>query len=102
VFYEIRRETAAPGRGREMTRWMTEQVVPLHEAHGMQVVGTFTDADDEDVFVWIRRFLDDAERERIVGRVHRDPLFESVIRARLGEMLAGEAVSVRLLPIVAP
>jgi hypothetical protein len=98
VFYEIRRETAAPGRGAELARWMDEQLIPLHEAHGMTVVGTFTDAGDEDAFVWIRQFRSAEEREEIVARVHRDPLFESAIRPRIGELLAGGAVTVRLVP----
>lgn len=98
MFYEIRRETAVPGRGRELAWWMEERVIPVHEAGGMTVVGAFTDADDEDAFVWIRRFRDEREREEIVARVHRDPVFESEIVPRLGEVLASDAVTVRLTP----
>ncbi|WP_433728713.1 NIPSNAP family protein [Actinoplanes sp. CA-051413] len=98
MFYEIRRETAAPGRGKELARWMDEQVIPVHEAAGMMVVGAFTDTDDEDAFVWIRKFRDAEEREEVVARVHQNPLFESEIRPRLGHILGGEAVTVRLTP----
>jgi hypothetical protein len=98
LFYEIRRETAVPGRGEELARWMDERVIPLHEANGMVVVGAFTEADDEDAFVWIRRFGTDEEREEIVERVHRDPLFESEIKPRFGQLVAGEAMTVRLVP----
>ena len=98
MIYEMRRESAVPGRGEELARWMDEQVVPLHEASGMTVAGTFTDADDEDAFVWIRGFRSDEEREEVVARVHHDPLFESEIRPRLADLLAGEAVTVRLVP----
>jgi hypothetical protein len=98
LFYEIRRETAVPGQGKELARWMDELVIPLHEANGMTVAGAFTDAGDEDAFVWIRKFGSDSEREEIVARVHRDPLFESAIRPRLAELMAGEAVTVRLVP----
>ncbi|MFI5957375.1 NIPSNAP family protein [Cryptosporangium sp. NPDC051539] len=98
MFYEIRRETAIRGRGEELARWMDEHVIPLHEAGGMTVVGTFADADDEDAFIWIRTFRDDREREEIVDRVHRNPLFESRIKPRAEELLAGEAATVRLVP----
>jgi hypothetical protein len=98
VWYEIRREAALPGRGRELARWMEEQVIPLHQAGGMTVVGSFVDADDEDAFVWIRRFRDDDERQSIVERVHQDPVFESAIGARARDILAGDAVTVRLVP----
>ncbi|WP_413105344.1 hypothetical protein [Streptomyces sp. Inha503] len=77
---------------------MDEQVIPLHEASGMIVAGAFTDAGDEDSFVWIRKFGSDEEREEIVERVHQNPLFESTIKPRLEELMAGEAVTLRLVP----
>jgi len=98
VWFEIRRETAPPGRGRELARWMVEQVIPLHEKHGMTVVGSFTDADDEDAFVWIRRFADADERQAVVEQVHQDPAFETAVAARVPELMSGDAVTVRLVP----
>jgi hypothetical protein len=98
VWYEIRRETAQPGRGRELALWMEEQVIPLHEAGGMTVVGSFSDADDEDAFVWIRKFHDANERQTIVERVHQDPAFETTVGMPARELLAGDAVTVRLVP----
>jgi hypothetical protein len=98
MFYEMRRETAAPGRGGELARWMDELVIPVHEAAGMVVVGSFTDSDDEDAFIWIRKFGSTDERAEIVQRVHQDPIFESDVVPRLKNLLAGEAVTVRLVP----
>lgn len=77
---------------------MEEQVIPLHEAGGMTVVGSFVDADDEDAFVWIRRFEDAEQRQTIVDRVHRDPAFEASVGTPARELLAGEGVTVRLVP----
>ncbi len=73
MFYEIRTEHARPGRGAELARYLDETVIPLHQERGMTVVGSFTVADDEDAVVWIRRFEDDADRERILDAVHQDP-----------------------------
>jgi hypothetical protein len=39
----------------------------------MHVVGSFTVIDDENTFVWICRFEDAADRERILRTVHQDP-----------------------------
>ena len=98
MWFEIRRETAQPGRGQELAQWMEQQVIPLHQAGGMTVVGSFVDADDPDAFVWIRRFEDAEDRQAIVERVHQDPAFEAEVGARSRELLAGEAVTVRLVP----
>jgi hypothetical protein len=79
MFYEIRTEHARAGRGAELTRYMDETVIPLHQEMGMHVVGTFTVIGDEDAFVWIRRFEDAAAREHILDTVHRHPRCAAMI-----------------------
>jgi hypothetical protein len=98
MWYEIRRETTHPGRGSELAQWMEQQVIPLHQAGGMTVIGSFVDVDDEDAFVWIRKFDDAEQRATIVERVHQDPSFETAVGARAEELLVGEAVTMRLVP----
>lgn len=73
MFYEIRTEHARPGRGAELAGYMDETVIPLHQELGMHVVGAFTVIGDEDAFVWIRRFEDATDRERVLKAVHGDP-----------------------------
>ncbi|MGW3991935.1 NIPSNAP family protein [Amycolatopsis sp. NPDC004772] len=97
MFYEIRTEHARPGRGRELARYLDETVIPLHRERGMEVVGSFTVAGDEDAVVWIRRFAGDADRERILDAVHRDPRCAAL--AETVAALTGEPAStVRLVP----
>jgi hypothetical protein len=97
MFYEIRRETAVPGLGKELARLMDDEVIPLHQSSGMTVIAAFTDADDDDAFVWIRRFGSDEEREAVVERVHTDSRWTTVGPTVLA-LLATEAATVRLLP----
>jgi hypothetical protein len=42
--------------------------------------------------------IDGEDRRTTVERVHRDPAFETSIGVRARELLAGEAVTVRLVP----
>ncbi|MCO1660679.1 NIPSNAP family protein [Pseudonocardia humida] len=79
MFYEIRTEHARPGRGTELARYMDETVIPLHQEMGMRVVGAFTVIGDEDAFVWVRRFEDATDRDRILDAVHRHPRCAAVI-----------------------
>jgi hypothetical protein len=97
MFYEIRTERARAGRGTEMARYMDETVIPLHQDMGMHVVGAFTVADDEDAFVWIRRFEDDADRERVLAAVHGDSRCATVADT-LSALSGGTASTVRLEP----
>jgi hypothetical protein len=97
MFYEIRTEHAQVGRGSELAWFMDKTVVPLHQELGMQVVGAFTVAEDEDAFVWIRRFEDAADRERVLDAVHRDPRCAGVVETLSG-MAGDKASTVRLEP----
>jgi hypothetical protein len=98
MFFEIRRETAVKGKGKDLARYMDDEVIPMHQSRGMTVVASFTDEDDADAFVWIRRFESVQEREAIVDRVHADPRWISTIGPTVVPLVAAEAVTVRLLP----
>jgi NIPSNAP protein len=97
MFYEIRTEHARPGRGAELAGHMDETVIPLHREMGMNVVGSFTVVGDEDTFVWIRRFDDAADRERILDAVHRDPRCAAVVDT-FSALVGATESSVRLAP----
>lgn len=97
MFYEIRTEHAHPGRGAELAGYMAGTVIPLHEERGMHVVGSFNALDDEDAFVWIRRFEDDDERERVLEAVHQDPRCPAVVDT-VSALTAESASTVRLVP----
>jgi hypothetical protein len=98
MFYEIRTEHAHPGRGTELARYMDQAVIPLHQEMGMNVVGAFTVSGDEDTFVWIRRFEDAADRERILAAVHQHPRCAAMVDT-VSALSGGNESTVRLEPI---
>ena len=97
MFYEIRTEYARPGRGTGLASFMDETVIPLHRELGMTVVGAFTVIGDEDTFVWIRRFEDAADRERILHAVHQDPRCAAVVDT-FSALVGRTESTVRLAP----
>jgi len=97
MFYEIRTEHARPGRGVELAGYMAQTAIPLHEEMGMTVVGSFTVVGDEDSFIWIRRFEDDDDRERILAAVHGHPRCAAVVE-RVSALVGSTASTVRLAP----
>ncbi|MEU8635343.1 NIPSNAP family protein [Amycolatopsis sp. NPDC048633] len=96
MFYEIRTEHARPGHGAELARYLDETVIPLHQERGMRVTGSFTVA-GEDTFVWIRRFEDDADRERVLTAVHRHPRCAAMVDT-VSALTGASASTVRLEP----
>ncbi len=102
MYYEIRHEQAKPGRGDELARCMDELVIPLHTAMGMCVVASFTDLDDDDTFVWIRRFDSEHHQREVLDAVHRDARWTADIEPVVRELIAvAGAVTVRLTPTAA-
>ena len=70
MFYEIRRYQVQPGRRDEWVRYMEEVVIPFQQSKGMDVTASFIDEEEDDGYVWIRRFEDEAEREALYAAVY--------------------------------
>ena len=66
---KLRQYKVNPGRQADWVRIMEEQVIPFQTSKGMVVVGSFVGEEDESVYVWIQRFENEAERERLYEAV---------------------------------
>lgn len=97
MFYEIRTEHARAGLGAELALYLDKTVIPLHREMGMTVAGSFTVAGEEDAVVWIRRFDDDADRERVLNAVHSHPRCATVADT-VSALLSRPESTVRLEP----
>src|SRR4051794_15011181 len=77
---ELRQYLLHPGRRAELVELFDREFVEPQEQHGLRVIGTFTDLDDPDRFVWFRGFPDMAARlagleafyDGPVWRAHRE------------------------------
>jgi len=70
MFYELRRYQTRPGRRDEWVRYMEDVIIPFQVSKGMVITASFIDEGDEDGFVWIRRFEDEAQRERLYAATY--------------------------------
>lgn len=68
--FEIREYQVYPGKMREWVEFMETQVVPFMTSRGMVIPAMFQGADDDSLHIWIRRFDDDAHRERLYEAVY--------------------------------
>src|SRR5579884_1696539 len=94
VFYELRQYKVRPG---QMDRWikcMEEEIIPFQVSKGMVIAGSFRGEDDDSVYVWMRRFQDEAERERLYEAVYQSDYWKNEIAPRIPEMLDREAMKV--------
>lgn len=90
MLYELREYRIKPGC---LSRWvavMEALVIPFQQEMGMEVVGRFVAVDRKDLYIWIRRFANEAERARLYDRVYGSPYWQETVRPAMGEMLVRE------------
>ena len=65
AFYELRQYHVRPGKMQEWLKVMEEEIIPFQVAKGMVITGSFRGEADESVYVWLRRFESEAQREAL-------------------------------------
>ena len=99
MLFELRRYKVNPGKREEWVKVMEEEIIPFQTAQGMVILGSFIGEEDESTYVWIRRFADEAERERLYTAVYESDYWKNEIAPRVSDLLDREAHEVtRLLP----
>ncbi|MEZ4831833.1 MAG: hypothetical protein R2873_07475 [Caldilineaceae bacterium] len=66
-------------------RWMEEVIIPFQISKGMVVLGSFTGEQEDDLYVWIRRFNDEEERKALYAAVYESDFWknESLPKSRI-------------------
>jgi len=73
---------------------MEEVIIPYQVSKGMVVVGSFVGDEEDDLYVWIRRFRDEGERKRLYEAVYESPRWKDEIAPRIPEMMIREEMKV--------
>lgn len=76
-----------PGQRERWVKFMDEVVIPFQISKGMVVIASFVGEEEEDLYVWIRRFNDEAERERLYAAVYESDTWKNEIAPQVGEMI---------------
>lgn len=87
MFFELRQYRTLPGQRENWVRYMEEIIIPFQVSKGMVVVGSFVGQEEPDLYVWIRRFESEAERERLYQEVYQSDTWKNDIGPKVGEML---------------
>jgi hypothetical protein len=97
MFFELRQYRVKPGKREAWVKMMEEEIIPFQIAQGMVVIGSFVGEQEEDLYVWIRRFEDEAQREALYQRVYESDHWKNEISPRVGDMLDRERTVVTRL-----
>jgi hypothetical protein len=98
-FYELRQYKVLPGRMDGWVQMMEQEIIPFQVAKGMVITGSFRGEKDDSVYVWLRRFESEAEREALYKAVYESDHWKSNIAPRIPEYLDRSAIVVtRIVP----
>jgi hypothetical protein len=97
--FELRQYTAQPGKRDQLVEFMEGVIIPYQVSKGMTVVASFVGEEDEDAFVWIRRFDDEVQRKELYEAVYESDYWKTEVAPKVPEFNQREkAVVTRLLP----
>jgi len=97
MFFELRQYRAKPGKRDDWVRFMEEEIIPFQISQGMVVIGSFVGQDEEDLYVWIRRFESEQERKTLYAKVYESDYWKNEIAPLVGGMLDREKIRVTRL-----
>ena len=99
MFYELRQYKIFPGKMDEWVDFMEGTIIPFQVARGMVITASFRGEEDDSVYVWIRRFASEDERERLYEAVYASDEWTNEIGPRVGELIDRDGISVqRIVP----
>ena len=97
MFFELREYHIRRGMGERWAKLMDEMIIPFQRDRGMEVPGSFRVQEQPDIYVWIRRFESEDERQRLYDRVYGSNYWKTTVRQAMGEMLLREEIRVMTL-----
>lgn len=95
MFFELRQYKIKPGAQKQFVRLMEEEIIPFQVKQGMTILGSFVGEADESVYVWIRRFKSERERERLYKAVYQSDFWKSEIAPKLPDLMVQGGVNVQ-------
>lgn len=99
AFYELRQYKVLPGKIDEWVRMMEQEIIPFQVSKGMVICGSFRGETDDSVYVWLRRFESEADREMLYKAVYESDHWKTNIAPRVPTCLdRSQAVITRIVP----
>ena len=97
AFFELRQYKVLPGMMDGWVKMMDEEIIPLQVAQGMVIAGSYRGETDDSVYVWVRRFNDEAERAAQYKAVYESAQWKTAIAPRVPEYLDRSSIVVTRL-----
>ncbi|MCZ6680166.1 MAG: NIPSNAP family protein [Candidatus Poribacteria bacterium] len=97
MFFELRQYRTQPGQRENWVKFMEEEIIPFQISKGMVILGSFVGEEEDDLYVWIRRFESEEEREKLYAAVYESDHWKNEIAPKIPGMMDRSKIEVTRL-----
>ncbi len=97
MLIELREYTVRPGKREAWVKFMEEAIIPHHVANGVAILGSWIVEDEENTFVWMRGFEDEADRVKKSASMNESDHWKNDLLPRIEELVDREKHRVKRL-----
>ncbi len=94
MIFELRQYRIFPGKRDEWVKIMEEKIIPGQTAMGAVIIGSFVGIEEDDLYVWIRRFENEDEKIRLYELVYQSDHWKNFLDPRVREMMDRDKMKV--------
>ena len=99
AFYELRQYHVMPGKMDEWVAFMEGTIIPFQVSKGMVITGSYRGEEDDSVYIWLRRFDSEAQREALYAAVYESDVWKNEVAPKVGGMLDRSKANIqRIVP----
>ena len=97
AFFELIIYKIFPGKMKEWLDLMEGTIIPFQISKGMVIHGSFVDDDDDETYIWIRRFSSLKSKEKLYKDVYESKEWLNEMVDKVGELIDRNRTVVRNL-----
>ena len=87
MFFELRQYRTKPGQRDNWVSFMEEVIIPFQVSKGMVITGSFVGQEEDDLYIWTRRFDSESERKRLYEAVYESDTWKNEIAPKIPDMM---------------
>ena len=94
MFFELRQYRTLPGQRENWVKFMEEDIIPFQVSKGMVILGSFVGQEEDDLYVWIRRFESEEQKEQLYQAVYESDYWKNEVAPKIPTMLDRDKIVV--------
>ena len=97
MLIELREYTVRPGKRDAWVTLFEGELIPYHVANGVTVLGSWIVEDEENTFVWMRGYEDEADRAKKAAAMTESDYWKNDLVPRIEELVERDKHRVKRL-----